>query len=147
MTSARHARGFTLLEVMLAFVLLAAAMGVLLGMLSNGLRQVRQAENETEAALYAQSLMDELGVLAPIRPGQRSGQFAGGRYRYRLDISEAEDPVPPVALPSSTPAPAEAEGGPRLYRVALLVTWGAGQRGQRLDLVTLRARADDGARP
>lgn len=141
--------GFTLLEVMLAFVLLATAMGLLVAMLANGLRQVRQAQGETEATLHAQSLLDQIGVLEPIVPGRREGTFDHDRYRYQLEISEAEDPVP-IAKDSREPAVAPAVGGPRLYRIALALTWGAGQPAQQLRFVTLRARqpspAETGAR-
>ena len=135
-------RGFTLLEVMLAFVLLATAMGLLIAMLSNGLRQVRQAQDETDAALYAQSLLDQIGVLEAIVPVQREGEFDHGRYRYQLQISEARDPIPPRVLPNAAATPATVTiAAPKLYRIALLVTWGAAQPAQRLQLVTLRARA------
>lgn len=133
--------GFTLLEVMLAFVLLAAALGLLLSMLSNGLRQVQQAQGETEATLHAQSLLDQIGVLEPIAPVRRDGEFDQGRYRYELEITEVPDPAP-------TPEPADRQveapitiGAPKLFRVALAVRWGAGLPAQRLNFVTLRARA------
>ena len=131
-------RGFTLLEVMLAFVLLAMLMGLSIAALSNGLRQVRRAQDETEATLYAQSLLDGIGVLAPITPGARDGRFGDGRYRYRLDIREVPDPAPIGPAPAAAPDLAQP---PRLYRVALLVQWGEGSAGQRLRLATLRARA------
>jgi len=137
----KPARGFTLLEVLLAFVLLGAAMGLLIAMLSNGLRQVRQAQDETEATLYAQSLLDQIGVLEPIVPVRRQGEFDRGRYRYELDIAEAQDPMPRLMPAPQLPvAPALAEGAPKLYRVALAVRWGTGQPAQQLRFVTLRAR-------
>lgn len=141
MSSSSRSRGFTLLEVMLAFVVLAVAMGILVGMLANGLRQVQQAQGETEASLHAQTLLDQVGVLEPIAIGVREGVFDKERYRYRLDISEAEDPVPPVPgelLPPVTAA--SIVGRPTLYRVALDVSWGAGTPAQQLRFVTLRAR-------
>lgn len=132
--------GFTLLEVMLAFVLLATAMGLLVAMLANGLRQVRQAQGETEATLHAQSLLDQIGVLEPIIPGRREGTFDRDRYRYQLEISETEDPVPFAEDSREAAASVPAVGGPRLYRIALAVTWGAGQPEHQLQFVTLRAR-------
>ncbi len=147
-------RGFTLLEVMLAFVLLATAMGLLIGMLSGGLRQVRQAQGETEASLYAQSFLDQLGVLEPLAPGAREGSFGQDRYHYRLDISEVPDPVPVAAPGDRDPGgkgagPAAGEpgqgaveslAGPVFYRVQLVVTWGSPLPGQEVRLVGLRAR-------
>lgn len=132
-------RGFTLLEVMLAFVLLAAAMGLLIAMLSNGLRQVQQAQNATEATLYAQSLLDTLGVLEPIEAGQREGDFDDGRYHYQLEIAETTDPAPRTITPVAM-EPAKEANPPKLYRIALTVTWGGNLPAQRLSFVTLRLR-------
>lgn len=136
-------QGFTLLEVMVAFVVLAAALGLLLGMLSRGLKQVTQAQAETEASLHAQSLLDQLGTLETLEPGSRDGEFDDGRYRWRLQVSEAEDPAPPPPPADGSPLP-EAPvvlGGPLLYRVALEVEWGAATPAQRLRFTTLRLRA------
>lgn len=137
----RSDRGFTLLEVLLAFALLAAAMGLLIGMLSGGLRQVADAERETEATLYAQSLLDALGTLETLKPGQRDGTFADDRYRWTLVIEEVDDPAP-VALAAATPVPLE--GGPQVLRVQLEVAWGDGGPRRRLRMVTLKARQPAG---
>jgi general secretion pathway protein I len=135
----RSARGFTLLEVLLAFALLALSMGLLLGMLSGGLRQVADAERETEATLHAQSLLDALGTLAPIAPGQSSGTFDDDRYRWTLDIREIQDPAP-VAAPTAATPTTPLQGGPKVLRVALEVQWGDGDPRRRLQMVTLRVR-------
>lgn len=136
----RRARGFTLLEVLLAFVVLAAAMGMLLAMLSRGLAQVKRAQDETEASLHAQSLLDALGVIEPLAAGQRDGEFEGGRYRYRLEVREVEDPVPAPPPTAGTPPPIEQVGGPQLFRVALVVSWGEASPAREIRYTTLRAR-------
>lgn len=135
---ARPNRGFTLLEVMLAFVLLAMLMGLAIAAMSNGLRQVRRAQDETKAALYAQSLFDAIGVLAPIVPGQTAGTFEAGRYRYRLDIRATPDPAPVTVVPATT---THAVPMTILYRIVLQVEWGDGGAGQRLQLSSLRSRS------
>jgi general secretion pathway protein I len=135
----RSQRGFTLLEVLLAFALLALAMGLLLGMLSGGLRQVGDAERETEASLHAQSLLDALGTLDRVEPGVSDGEFADGRYRWTMEITEIEDPAPAgVAAPASVVTPLV--GGPQVLRVALDVQWGDGGPRRQLQMVTLRTR-------
>jgi general secretion pathway protein I len=135
----KRARGFTLLEVMLAFVILAVAMGLLLSMLSRGLGQVRQSQEETEATLHAQSLLDQLGVLEPIKAGESDGELGNGRYRYRLEIAETKDPVPaPPTTVVVDPNAGLAE--PKLFRVELAVSWGDRVRPRELHFVTLRAR-------
>jgi general secretion pathway protein I len=135
----RSARGFTLLEVLLAFALLALSMGLLLGMLSGGLRQVGDAERETEASLYAQSLLDALGTLDKVEPGRRDGEFGDGRYRWTMEIREIQDPAPVATLAAATPT-VPLVGGPQVLRVGLHVEWGDGGPRRRLELVTLRTR-------
>jgi general secretion pathway protein I len=138
-------RGFTLIEVIVAFAVLAMALGLLLGMLSRGLGQVKQAGNETEATLHAQSLLDTLGTLGPIAPGATDGDFEDGRYRWRLQVAETRDPAPPPPpAPGEPLPPAQPPTGlavPVLYRVALDVQWGAAGPRQRLHFETLRLRA------
>lgn len=139
---ARHsAAGFTLLEVMLAFVLLAVAMGLVIAMLSNGLRQIQHAQNATEASLYAQSLLDGLGVLEPIEPMTQDGEFDDGRYQYRLEITETTDPAPVFDSSMNTVDPSKALNEPKLYRIDLSVNWGENQPAQHVNFSTLRVRS------
>ena len=133
----RRQRGFSLIEVIVAFALLAVAMGILIAILGGGLAQVRQAGDASEATLHAQSLLSEVGVLAPI-------EFADGRYRWTLEITEVEDPVPQAA-PVEGAAPIETvglqqAGAPVLYRLQLDVGWGEGDYARQLRFASLRAR-------
>lgn len=137
------ARGFTLLEVMLAFALLAVGLGLLLAIQSGGLRQVRQGALASEASLHAQSLLDSLGVLEPIETGRREGELDAGRFRWAMEISEVEDPARAAvpALPGQPLIDADAlAAAPKLYRVVLDVAWGDVHGGPSLRVVTLRAR-------
>ena len=136
----RAARGFTLLEVLLAFVILAAASGLLLGMLSGGLGQVARSRSDTEASLYAQSLLDGVGVLEPVAPGARDGEFGGGRYHYRLQIAEVPDPAPAPPDPLAPAVAVDPATMPKLFRLVLDVRWGD-RPAQQLHIATLRARA------
>ncbi|MFT3763166.1 MAG: prepilin-type N-terminal cleavage/methylation domain-containing protein [Pseudoxanthomonas sp.] len=122
--------GFTLLEVIVAFALLALALGLLLGAMSGATRQVRDAEDAGRAALHAQSLLAQAGVGAALRPGATEGEWEGGRYRWRLQVSPYVDPArpsPPVASP----------GVPRLLQLQLDVRWGEAA-GQSLQVRSLR---------
>ncbi|WP_210244164.1 type IV pilus modification PilV family protein [Arenimonas fontis] len=139
----RRQRGFTLLEVVLAFVLLAVSLGILTAILGGGLAQVRQAGDLSEATLHAQSLLGQLGVLEPIAPGRSSGVFAEGRYRWQLDIAETDDPSPPPELPLPPAEEPEVLAAPRLYRVRLVVGWGEGDYAREIAFTTLRARLPD----
>lgn len=147
----RRQLGFSLIEVIVAFVLLAAAMGILLAILGGGLAQVRQSGQASEASLHAQSLLADVGVFEPIRPGVSSGEFDGGRYRWTLDIREVPDPVPPAPTPEGL-EPVESvglqrPGEPVLYLLQLDVDWGDGEASRRLSLSTLRARYAEASTP
>lgn len=126
MTRARYAMrvrrrvgGFTLLEVLVAFALLAVALTLLLGTLSGAARQVGQADVRTRAVLHAQSLLTSVGIESPLREGQQQGRWEQGRYQWQLQVRpyvEARDtPVPP--------AQAQASAGPRLVELELQVRW------------------------
>lgn len=128
--SRRRQHGYTLIEVIVAFALLALALTLLLGTLSGAVRQVRWSGDAGGAALHAQSLLDTVGVGAPLEPGRHDGQFDGGRYRWSLAIAPWQEPLPPnVPL-----APARNQ----LYEVALSVQWGSGGPRERLELRSLR---------
>ena len=140
----KRQRGFSLLEVIMAFALLSVGLGILIAILSGGLAQVRGAGDATEATLHAQSLLEELGVLEPIEPRRDRGDFDGGRSRWELAITEAEDPAPRLESGADV-APIESVGlqpvgAPRLYRIQLDVSWGEDDVPRRLSFATLRAR-------
>ena len=127
-------RGYTLLEVIVAFALLAMALTLLLGILSGAARQVRVSSDAGRAALYAQSLMDQVGVGERLAPGQRNGEFEHGRYRWQLRVAPWRDAaVAANAQPVSV-------GAPELFEITLVMQWGDAS-GQRLQLRTLRIAA------
>ena len=98
-------RGYTLIEVIVAFAILALALTLLLGTLSGAARQVRWADEAGRAALHAQSLLDQVGVGEALQPGHRDGDFEQGLYRWSLDVAPYQDPLltPPVAVDLSPP--------------------------------------------
>jgi general secretion pathway protein I len=134
-------RGFTLLEVLLAFALLAGAAVLLLSMLSNGLRDVSDAERHGEAALHARSLMDNFGRMERLRPGGRNGTLDSGRYRWALDVQRVPDPLPaPLpALGEANPDGIIDAGEPVIYRLELTLQWGDGGTKQTFRTASLRA--------
>lgn len=125
----RQQRGFTLLEVIVAFAVLALALTLLLGTLSGATRQLRDADLGARAALHAQSLLDDVGVGERLQPGSRSGQFEDGRFRWELRVEPWQDPdAGALADPAA----------PRLLRLALQVRWDRGGARERLDIESLR---------
>ncbi|MET0809006.1 MAG: hypothetical protein ABWX93_09660, partial [Pseudoxanthomonas sp.] len=103
-----------LIEVIVAFALLALALSFLLGALSTASRQVRIADQSGRATLHAQSLLAQVGVGETLQVGHTEGSLEEGRYRWTLDVARYADP----ALPASYSAPVDA-AAPRLLELRL----------------------------
>ncbi|MEQ9640277.1 MAG: prepilin-type N-terminal cleavage/methylation domain-containing protein [Alphaproteobacteria bacterium] len=112
-------RGFTLLEVLVAFAIAALGLGVALQAMGGGLAAGEAAANRGDALLLAQSRLAEATVLPP---EARTGRDAG------LDWRSAAEPLGPAS-----------DGGLRLYRYEAVVT---GADGVDVRLVTVRLRAE-----
>ena len=132
MNFARRARGFTLIEVIVAFAILALGLTILLGILSGATKQVRWADDAGRAALHAQSLLAQQGVAVPLAPGRSEGEFEAGRYRWTLDVEPWRDPTE-----AENPQPVD-PGAPRLFALDLQVTWGDASPRNRLRVQSLR---------
>ena len=70
--------GFTLLEVIVAFTILAFAMTALSQAFSGGLRGLEAAGTRAAAVQYARSKLDEVGMTVPLEEGEHTGTFADG---------------------------------------------------------------------
>ena len=81
-----RAGGFTLVEVLLAFVVFAISFTVVLEILSGSMRNTARAKDYTEVALIAQSVMDEVGLEVPLESGAASNGESGD-YQWELRIS------------------------------------------------------------
>ncbi|WP_447591833.1 type II secretion system protein XpsI [Stenotrophomonas rhizophila] len=114
----KHQRGYSLLEVIVAFAVLALALTLLLGSLSGASRQIKQADLRSRAVLHAQSLLAVTGVVEPLQDGERSGEWEDGRYRWQLQVAPYQEPRTD-ALPV-----ADTVAGPRLTQLTLQVSWG-----------------------
>lgn len=120
--------GFTLLEVVVAFSLLAVGLGIMMQIAVGSLRQARSAAEFTEAALHAQSKLDALGVGERLSEGSDSGRF-GERYEWSLEVT-----------PYEVEGEAQAENSViTLYRIDLIVTWERGRHTREARFSTLRA--------
>lgn len=131
--SLRSQRGFTLLEVMVAFTLFVLVVGLLLQTLSLSMRATRVADEVSRAALWAQTRLDTVGIDGKLAAGTQSGRF-DATYRYELTIRPHQ--------PTDSPAAATAATIPiELFEVELKVYW----RDRVESFSTLRGRMKDGA--
>ncbi|HEX7769999.1 MAG TPA: type II secretion system protein [Dokdonella sp.] len=144
----RRARGFTLIELIAAFLVFAIAIGLLMQVLSSAMRQVRQSSDYTMAALWAQSKLDAVGVGERIEAGRTNGRF-DDTYSWDLHVQQVDPSAvePPPQL-GATVSAADAGLGEGieiapfdLYQVDLVVSWesGNGRPPRTAHFGTLRA--------
>ena len=126
-------RGYTLIEVIVAFAVLELALTLLLGTLSGATQQIRWADDAGRAALHAESLLAQTGVGEALETGRTEGDFENGRYRWTLDVQPWQDPT----LVDVPPQPVD-PGAPRLLSLDLEVQWGSGAPRERLHVQSLR---------
>lgn len=98
----RKVRGFSLLEVLVAFVILALAMTVLMQIFSRGLIGADLAERYSKAALLAESKLAAIGVEEPLKEGTYSGKFDED-FSWQLVVKPFRDPA--QKEDAATPAP------------------------------------------
>lgn len=120
-----HDQGFTLLEVLVALVVLATTVVAVLQLFGGGLRLARAAGDHTDAALLASAKLADLEP-GPLTEGATEGTDGPYRWTRRVTLDPALLPVEPDT-PEATLI--------RLARVSVEVQWG---QGRRFELVTLR---------
>lgn len=133
----RAQQGFTLLEVLLAFLVFALSFAVTLEILTGAIRNTARAREQTEASLIAQSVMDQVGLDIPLRAG---ASFAGdeGEYRWQVDVFPFQggaDNTRSVDLMEIT--------GVDLLEVECVISWGVGQRERSQVFSTVKAIRPD----
>jgi len=131
----RRQGGFTLIELISAFVIFALGFSILMKTLSDAIHTTRQAQEATQAALYAQSLLDIQGIGQPLKEGGSSGDF-DDTYHWQLNVQRYQL----QATPGSTLVPAmPAPGQPELFQLELVVSWGNQYLQHHARFITLRS--------
>jgi len=77
--------GFSLIEMVAAFLVFAIGIGVLMQVLATSMHNTRMSSDYTMAALWAESKLDVIGVGQPIEAGSTNGRF-DDNYSWQLDI-------------------------------------------------------------
>ena len=109
-----HERGFTLIEVLIAFSIAAMSLSALMQGALGGLQSTRASGHYQEAVSRARSRLATLGHGAALAPGAQEGDDGGG-YRWRIRVVQV------AAGASQTDGPQT----PRLvlYGVSVGVSW------------------------
>ncbi|MCC4264506.1 prepilin-type N-terminal cleavage/methylation domain-containing protein [Oceanimonas baumannii] len=87
MTSSSAHKGFTLLEVLVAFAVLTITLGVLLNIFSLAIRTTQAALEQQKAVLLAESKLAELDAGLTLQPGVERGDF-NDRFEWETRVEE-----------------------------------------------------------
>ena len=121
-------RGFTLIEIMVAFVLLSLVLATSYQIFTTGLQRAGDLEDSSKALLIAQSQIAQASLGETFEENTTSGESEDRRFRYTVQVSAYDDGMDPAAKLQATFAP---------VRIAVRVTWTSGSRERHLDLATL----------
>ncbi|MFO8085328.1 MAG: type II secretion system protein [Desulfobacterales bacterium] len=125
MPLSQPARGFTLIEILVAMMLLSICLVVILQLFSGGLKSGKTAEDYTRAVFYAREKMEEYLLMEDFQEGVFEGTF-DDVYRWRADITYVE------------PEDEEPERLVDLFQVNVSVFWAAGKREKEFQISTLK---------
>jgi general secretion pathway protein I len=92
--------GFAVLEALVALAIVALALGVLLAVLTDGIRRQGRAESVASAVLDAQSLLARIGADVPLRAGVTGGTLPNGLH-WQLRVEPYGDAADRKAWPAA----------------------------------------------
>ncbi len=136
MPRGRRQSGFSLLEILVAFSILALSLGVLLNIFSTAMRGVGLGEEYSKAASLLDGRLAALGSEIPVESGSQSGSEGDGEgqeYRWQITLN-----------PFGEFDQFQALGELELFQVDVEVTWEAGGRQRRIAVSTLRLASGEG---
>ena len=119
-------KGFSLIEILVAFVVLSVTLAVIMQIFSGGLRNIQHSDDYGRALYLAESRLAALGVEQPLREGVMSGEL-DRRCHWQVQVQ-----------PYRETAADESQLKFVLYRATVAVGWDDGGRARRLELASLK---------
>lgn len=126
--------GYTLIEVLVAFIILAMALAVLLRIFSGGLHNVSVSSDYGLAILVAEAQLSSAGVTDTLVPGESHGEVRD-KFRWTR-IVRSYVPLEGYAA-DSMPLPA--------YHVTVIVEWPHADGMRQVDISSVRLGKERGA--
>ncbi len=127
--SAKRGAGFTLIEVVVAFVMLALVLATSFQIFSTGMQRAGDLEDYSRALVIAQSQLASTSLGETFEEGVTSGETEDRRFRWSVSIATFGDGTDPAK---------RIQASYYSVRIAVRVAWQtAAERERHLDLSTL----------
>jgi len=121
-----RACGFSLLEVLVAFVILSLVATAVFRLFSGALGNASAADDYSRAVLVTESVLAEAAAAQPLREATQSGTADDGRIAWTTRVAPYTPPdVPPDLEGTAETMPIQ------LYRITAEATFAAPSGGQR----------------
>ncbi|MCK4391143.1 MAG: type II secretion system protein [Desulfobacterales bacterium] len=117
--------GFTLIETLVAMMVLAVSLVVILQLFSGGLRSSRLSDEYTRAIFHAREKMEEIFLVDKLIDGELEGEFDDG-FKWKAEILCTEPAEEEPTLPFDT------------FTITVDVSWMEGSREKHFEISTLR---------
>lgn len=122
-------RGFTLIEVVVAFVLLTLVLATSFEIFTTGFARASLLEDQSRALVIAQSRLAAAGLEETLKEGESHGESEDRRFQWTVSIKRTDEGAEP-----GKPAPSVYQ----LYRIDVVVAWrGSDGKDRQLPLSTL----------
>ena len=123
-------QGFSLLEILVAFSILAFSLGILLNIFSGGLRRTIVSEEYQQAVIIAQSKLATVGIENAVEDADARGKVQDNKYTWEIKVTAYDD--------EKMGLEADEQGNLVPYKVTVTVKWDAGKTDRLVELTTLK---------
>ncbi|MCK5353474.1 MAG: type II secretion system protein [Methyloprofundus sp.] len=128
MAKTNNQQGFSLLEILIAFSILAFSLSILLNIFSSGLRRTIISEEYQQAVIIAQSKLAAVGVEKELENAAAQGKVQD-KYVWSIHVQ-------PYSVENMGLDDDSVKLSP--YLVTVRVEWAAGKNDRQLELSTLK---------
>lgn len=120
-------KGFTLVELVVAFVILIVGVAAILELVSQSALNARYAKDKTTATVLAQQKLEELLAQTDLTTGETEGDFGDAypQFRWRAQVSEVGNET--------------SDSGTTLLRIAVVVEWRDRGQTRSVQIETLKS--------
>ncbi|PPD35894.1 MAG: general secretion pathway protein GspH [Methylomonas sp.] len=119
----RRHKGFSLLEILVAFAIMAVALTIVLRIFGSGVNNAVISEEYSLAVQIAESIMARTGVETPLQIGEISGSEAD-KYAWWIRITPVAGPPPKSRPRFKSQEQVDDRPVMKLMAVQVRVSWG-----------------------